>query len=173
MSWHQKAMTGVEDCEKLGEAVKQALIPGQERQMAQSAERRARDVQAMEASARRAQAAPATAHTAAAEEQPAFDPVIDALRSGAPISNAELMRDAQLAFSLTKDRRYIKLVRQLRRPTHAGQLRLRAFERDDSTGRRGAKESYASGASHCFPQSGHRILACAVWSMTMVRRDKH
>ena len=27
MSWHQKAMKGVEDCEKLGEAVKQALIP--------------------------------------------------------------------------------------------------------------------------------------------------
>jgi hypothetical protein len=28
MSWRQKAMTGVEDCENLGVAVKQALIPG-------------------------------------------------------------------------------------------------------------------------------------------------
>jgi hypothetical protein len=28
MSWRQKAMTGVEDCEKPGVAVKQALIPG-------------------------------------------------------------------------------------------------------------------------------------------------
>ena len=27
----------------------------------------------------------------------------------------------------------VKLVRQLRRPTHAGRLRLRAFERDDRT----------------------------------------
>ena len=86
-----------------------------ERQMAQSAERRARDVQAMEASSRRAQAAPAASQAPAAEESPAFDPVIDALRSGTPVSNAELMRDAQLAFSLTRDRRYIKLVRQLRR----------------------------------------------------------
>ena len=28
MSWRQKAMKGVEDCEKPGEAVKRALIPG-------------------------------------------------------------------------------------------------------------------------------------------------
>ena len=28
MSWHQKAMKGVEDCEKPGGAVKRALIPG-------------------------------------------------------------------------------------------------------------------------------------------------
>ena len=28
MSWHQEAMKGVEDCEKLGGAVKQVLIPG-------------------------------------------------------------------------------------------------------------------------------------------------
>jgi len=27
MSWHQKVMTGVEGCEKSGEAVKRALIP--------------------------------------------------------------------------------------------------------------------------------------------------
>jgi hypothetical protein len=27
MSWHQEAMKGVEDCEKLGGAVKRALIP--------------------------------------------------------------------------------------------------------------------------------------------------
>ena len=27
MSWRQKTLKGVEDCEKLGEAVKQALIP--------------------------------------------------------------------------------------------------------------------------------------------------
>jgi hypothetical protein len=30
MSWRQKTMTGVEDCEKLGVAVKQALIPSRE-----------------------------------------------------------------------------------------------------------------------------------------------
>ena len=28
MSWRQKAMKGVEDCDKPGEAVKRALIPG-------------------------------------------------------------------------------------------------------------------------------------------------
>jgi len=28
MSWHWKAMTGVEDCEKPGVVVKQTLIPG-------------------------------------------------------------------------------------------------------------------------------------------------
>jgi hypothetical protein len=28
MSWRQEAMKGVEDCDKPGEAVKQALIPG-------------------------------------------------------------------------------------------------------------------------------------------------
>jgi len=28
MSWRQEAMKGVEGCEKPGEAVKQALIPG-------------------------------------------------------------------------------------------------------------------------------------------------
>ncbi len=28
MSWHQEAMKGVEDCEKLGGVVKQAMIPG-------------------------------------------------------------------------------------------------------------------------------------------------
>ena len=28
MSWRQKAMKGVEGCEKPGEAVKRALIPG-------------------------------------------------------------------------------------------------------------------------------------------------
>ena len=28
MSWHQEAMKGVEDCEKLGGAVKRVLIPG-------------------------------------------------------------------------------------------------------------------------------------------------
>jgi len=27
MSWHQKAMKGVENCEKLGGAVKRVLIP--------------------------------------------------------------------------------------------------------------------------------------------------
>jgi len=28
MSWRQEAMKGVEDCDKPGEAVKRALIPG-------------------------------------------------------------------------------------------------------------------------------------------------
>ena len=28
MSWHQEASKGVEDCDKLGVAVKQAMIPG-------------------------------------------------------------------------------------------------------------------------------------------------
>jgi len=28
MSWHQKAMTSVEDCDKPGVVVKQTLIPG-------------------------------------------------------------------------------------------------------------------------------------------------
>lgn len=28
MSWHQEALKGVEDCDKPGEAVKRAMIPG-------------------------------------------------------------------------------------------------------------------------------------------------
>ena len=84
-----------------------------EREMAQTAAKRERDVKAVEAAARRSTAVPATADRV---EAPAvdlgFDPVIGVAHG---ISNLEMQRDLQLAFSLTQDRRYLKMLRQLRR----------------------------------------------------------
>lgn len=87
-----------------------------ERQMAQAAARRAADVKAVEASAKRAAApaAPAPAETPAAVA-PGFDPVVGVDRSVQGMSNVEMQRDMQLAWTLTKDRRYLVALRQLRR----------------------------------------------------------
>ncbi len=86
----------------------------QERQLAQAATRRARVVKAVEASVRRevpAEPAPA----AAAEQKPKFDPVLDALPDPKGMKHSELQREVQLAYALTKDHRYLKVLRQLRR----------------------------------------------------------
>lgn len=85
-----------------------------ERRLAQDVARTERQIRVAEASARRAARA-VEADTGALDEAPApagFDPVLGvAARDG----QYALMRDAQLAWTLTKDRRYLKLLRQLRR----------------------------------------------------------
>lgn len=62
---------------------------------------------AVEASLRPAEVAPAPA--------PSFDPVIGALRPATELSDRELLRELELAYEVTRDPRYIKLVRKLRR----------------------------------------------------------
>jgi hypothetical protein len=85
-----------------------------ERQMAQTAQRRAREVAAVEASVRRAALPPAAAEPATAP-QVGFDPVVGVALDPAGMSQVQLQRELQLAWSLTKDRRYLKLLRQVRR----------------------------------------------------------
>jgi hypothetical protein len=94
-----------------------------EREMAQAAARRARQLAAVEASIGRVEAAQAAEATppaeAPAEAAPAsdveFDPVLGVARDPGRMSQAELLRELQLAWSLTQDRRYLKLLRQMRR----------------------------------------------------------
>ena len=88
-----------------------------ERAMAQAAARRAADVKAVEAASKRA-AAPAPAPAAAevpATSPAGFDPIVGVDRSVQGMSNVEMQRDMQLAWTLTKDRRYLVALRQLRR----------------------------------------------------------
>lgn len=44
-----------------------------------------------------------------------YDPVLHVHRSGAPTPEAELMRDLEVAYKLTRDRDYLKVLRRLRR----------------------------------------------------------
>lgn len=109
------SIDGIVQLEK--DEAKQREAADRERQMAQAAEQRLAAVKALEASATRAAAEPVTA---AATEAPVavpvgFDPVIGVDRSLPGMSQIELQREVQLAWSLTKDRRYLKLLRQLRR----------------------------------------------------------
>ncbi|MBX3464286.1 MAG: hypothetical protein KF830_14035 [Planctomycetes bacterium] len=87
-----------------------------ERQMAQLANRRAREIAVVEASAARAAAATAADAGAAAGagEAPAFDPVLGTYGDGGA-SLVRYERELQFAWSVTKDRRYMKLLRQARR----------------------------------------------------------
>lgn len=86
----------------------------EERRLAQETARVNRDVRIAEASARRrARAVEADAPRRASAQPQGFDPVLG-VATGAN-QDADLMRDAQIAWSLTKDRRYLKLLRQLRR----------------------------------------------------------
>lgn len=82
-----------------------------------SAQRSARESRAAEASARRdARAAEASMTAEVVPMQspaPTFDPVLGVF--GGEPSHAALLRDTQLAWNLTQDRRYLKLLRQLRR----------------------------------------------------------
>lgn len=87
-----------------------------ERAMAQAAARRAADVKAVEAAAKRtAPPAPAPAEAPAATTPAGFDPIVGVDRSVQGMSNVEMQRDMQLAWTLTKDRRYLVALRQLRR----------------------------------------------------------
>ncbi|MBL8734457.1 MAG: hypothetical protein JNN13_18925 [Planctomycetes bacterium] len=85
-----------------------------ERAAAEAAARRANQVRVAEASARKeaAKVDAAEAEPAPASGPAGYDPVVGRA-TGA--SQADLVRDAQVAWTLTKDRRYLKLLRQLRR----------------------------------------------------------
>lgn len=89
-----------------------------ERQMAASAAQRARDVKAVEATAKRAAtvaAAPAPAPARTEVQAPGFDPVIGVYRSAQEGNRNDLQREVQMAWTLTRDTRYLRLLRQLRR----------------------------------------------------------
>jgi hypothetical protein len=86
-----------------------------ERQMAQAAARRARDVRVAEAAARRsAIPAEATATPAARPAEATFDPILDRAAAGAE-ATGDMLANLQLAWEMTRDRRYLKALRQLRR----------------------------------------------------------
>ncbi|MCK5941075.1 MAG: hypothetical protein KAI24_03820 [Planctomycetes bacterium] len=85
----------------------------EERRLAQQVRRAARDVRIAEASAKKRVRAVEAAASRRATEPQGFDPVLG-VATGRD-STYEMMRDAQVAWSLTKDRRYLKLLRQLRR----------------------------------------------------------
>lgn len=86
----------------------------QERRTAQANAKRMRDVRIAEASARRsAEAVEASADVGQASQGSGFDPVLG-VATGYD-SMAAMLHDAQIAWSLTKDRRYLRLLRQLRR----------------------------------------------------------
>jgi hypothetical protein len=73
-----------------------------------------RQAKAAEAAARKA-SEPATPAPAAVEP-PAYDPVLHrATPAPGTTTHAELMAEAQLAWTLTRDRRYMTLLRRLRR----------------------------------------------------------
>jgi len=87
-----------------------------ERQMAEAAAKRAREVKAVEAAAKRVVETPAPAPVAGADGMAGgFDPVIGVDRSVGGMSAVAMQREVQLAWSLTKDRRYLRVLRQLRR----------------------------------------------------------
>lgn len=80
------------------------------------AERRA--VQAAEASARRSAPRAADAATPAQVRipaEPSFDPTVGVASPAAALSKAELQRELQTAWTLTKDRRYLEALRKVRR----------------------------------------------------------
>lgn len=78
-----------------------------------------RDVKVAEASASRSGAratpAPAPAAVRAPAAAPEFDPVLGIASPAATLSKAELQRELQAAWTLTKDRRYLEALRKVRR----------------------------------------------------------
>ncbi|MEO6597617.1 MAG: hypothetical protein ABIP94_22970 [Planctomycetota bacterium] len=85
-----------------------------ERQMEQATAQRRKQVQAVEASARKSEDAGPVALPGPAAE-PSFDPVLGVVPERQAMSQSQLQREVQLAYALTKDRRYLKVLRQLRR----------------------------------------------------------
>lgn len=72
-------------------------------------------VQAAEAAAKRSEAAPAPAPAESTAAPAGFDPVVGRIVPGTGPSHADLLAEAQRQWSLTKDRRYLSLLRKLRR----------------------------------------------------------
>ena len=91
-------------------------LANEERRLVQATQRAEREVRFAEASARRSSQA-VEADTTSLQVEPVavtgYDPVIG-VATGYN-SQFEMMRDAQLAWTMTKDRRYLELLRQLRR----------------------------------------------------------
>ncbi|HEX5051628.1 MAG TPA: hypothetical protein VFZ65_07655 [Planctomycetota bacterium] len=91
------------------EAAKANEAANREREMANAAAQRKQQIRAVEASApRRSEGSVAPA------AQP-FDPVIGVVPNPEAMSDEMLQREVSLAFELTRDRRYLKMLRQLRR----------------------------------------------------------
>ncbi|MCA8977226.1 MAG: hypothetical protein KDC98_21065 [Planctomycetes bacterium] len=91
------------------------------RALERATERLRRDARATEARAARNQAEAIEADkteaatATATQPQPVFDPVIGRASDAAMMSRNELMRELQLAWTLTKDRRYLVALRKMRR----------------------------------------------------------
>ncbi|HEX6810967.1 MAG TPA: hypothetical protein VF384_05015 [Planctomycetota bacterium] len=96
------------------DAAKVNAAADQERQMAQTAERRANQAKAMEAAARRTDAPVEPAPAATAPEVP-YDPVLDVIPSRGAGSQAALMRELRHAFEVSGDRSFLKELRMARR----------------------------------------------------------
>ena len=91
------------------DSAEQLANQNRERQLAQQAAGKGREIRVLEAASRRqAQAVAASAPV------DGFDPVIGVNR-GPAIVQADLIADAQLAYEMTRDRRYLRVLRQLRR----------------------------------------------------------
>jgi hypothetical protein len=86
----------------------------EERRLAQAAEQRERELRAVEASLTRSDVRAREASVTLAPRV-GFDPVLGVATEGNMMPQGELIRDVQLAYTLTKDRRYLKVLRQLRR----------------------------------------------------------
>ena len=99
-------------------AEKDAVAAGEqaneERRLTQEIRQREREIRAAEASARRSARAVEASVTPEPQPAPVFDPVLGVFGDGGA-SDQELMLDAQIAWERTHDRRYLKLLRQLRR----------------------------------------------------------
>jgi hypothetical protein len=86
-----------------------------ERELQQQAARKVREIEVLEASARKqVRAAEATGGGQAQAAESGFDPVIGVARGPAMVQS-DLIQDAHLAYELTRDRRYLRVLRQLRR----------------------------------------------------------
>lgn len=96
-------------------AAAKADAQNRDRELQQAEARKVRDIQILEAAARRTKA---EVQAAQAQQVPApqagFDPVLGVMRPGY-VSQQDLMLDAQLAWQMTRDPRYLKVLRQLRR----------------------------------------------------------
>lgn len=96
---------------------RQRLAQASERRaLAKAADRLRNDVRAAEASATRGAAAPATrVARPVVIAEPAYDPLIGRTTNNAMMSRHQMMRELEFAWTMTKDRRYLKTLRKIRR----------------------------------------------------------
>ncbi|MCR9247287.1 MAG: hypothetical protein NXI31_19820 [bacterium] len=84
------------------------------RALERSAERLRRDVRVAEASLRRSKPAPAKQPTTTRATTGGFDPILGNA-VGDYLSHQQLLAELELAWTLTKDRKYLKALRRMRR----------------------------------------------------------